>query len=149
MLKLSNGYLQEMITYAHQSYPEECCGLLIGQQENTKKIVRTIYQTRNSWGEDCTSDLFSSGGSKRNRFAIAPAELLQAQKTARAQNLSIVGIYHSHPNAAAIPSKFDRAIAWPEYSYLIISLQQQPVAALCWQLDEQNQFQPEEIIKLR
>ena len=148
MLKLSARYLQQMIIHAHQCYPEECCGLLIGQQEKNKKLVRQVLHTPNSWGEDSTSAVFSQGGSKRNRFAIAPANLLQAQKTARAQNLSIVGVYHSHPNTTAIPSEFDRAIAWPEYSYLIISLEQQKVAVLCWQIDEQHQFQPEEIIKL-
>ena len=148
MLKLPSRYLQQIIAYAHQCYPEECCGLLIGQQQQTEKIVRQIYHTSNSWGEECTSDLFSQGGSKQNRFAIAPAELLQAQKAARSQNLSILGVYHSHPNAAAIPSEFDRAIAWPEYSYLIISLLQQNVEALSWQLDDQQQFQPEAIIEV-
>ena len=148
MLKLPSRYLQQIIAYAHQCYPEECCGLLIGQQQQTEKIVRQIYHTSNSWGEECTSDLFSQGGSKQNRFAIAPAELLQAQKAARSQNLSILGVYHSHPNNTAIPSEFDRAIAWPEYSYLIISLQQQNVEALSWQLDDQQQFQPEAIIEV-
>ena len=149
MLKLPGRYLQQIIAYAHQCYPEECCGLLLGQQHKTEKMVSQIYHTPNCWGEECTSDLFSQEGNKQNRFAIAPLDLLRAQKSARVQNLSIVGIYHSHPNAAAIPSEFDRAIAWPDYSYLILSLQQPTVEALCWQLNEHNQFQPEAIIEIR
>ena len=148
MLKLSGCHLQQIISHAHQCYPEECCGLLIGHLKKTEKLVREVFHTPNSWGEDFAGRIFSQDGSKRDRFAIAPAQLLHAQKTARTQNLSIVGVYHSHPNTTAIPSEFDRAIAWPEYSYLIISLQQSKATALCWQINEQQQFQPEEIIKL-
>ena len=59
--------------------------------------------------------------SKLHYFAIDPKVLLTAQKDCRRRGLSIIGIFHSHPHGQPIPSEFDRAIAWPEYVYLIAS----------------------------
>ena len=86
-------------------------------------------------------------GSKRNRFSIAPQVMLQMQKAARERHLDIIGIYHSHPDNPAVPSEFDRAIAWSSYSYIIVSVEQGQATDLnSWTLDEDHQFQPEEIL---
>jgi proteasome lid subunit RPN8/RPN11 len=77
--------------------------------------------------------------------------MLQTQKAARNRNLNIIGIYHSHPNYPAIPSEWDRIYAWPEYSYVILSVQNTQAGELqSWTLDDHHQFQAEtiELIKL-
>jgi proteasome lid subunit RPN8/RPN11 len=75
--------------------------------------------------------------------------MLQAQKDARDRHLDIVGIFHSHPDHPAVPSEFDRAIAWQRYSYIIVSVQQGQACDLkSWSLDDDQQFQPEAIITL-
>jgi proteasome lid subunit RPN8/RPN11 len=84
--------------------------------------------------------------------------MLKAQKDARDseallrsadRNLDIIGIYHSHPDHPAVPSEFDRAIAWSQYSYIIVSVQQGKACDLkSWSLDDDHQFQPEEILTL-
>jgi proteasome lid subunit RPN8/RPN11 len=72
---------------------------------------------------------------------------LRVQKQARDRELDIIGIYHSHPDHPAIPSEFDRAIAWHHYSYIIISVQQGIASDLrSWTLDPHHQFQPEDMI---
>ena len=92
-------------------------------------------------------ELANPKGSKRNRFSIAPQVMLQMQKAARARHLDIIGIYHSHPDNPAVPSEFDRAIAWSLYSYIIVSVEQGQATDLkSWTLDEDHQFQPEEIL---
>jgi len=58
---------------------------------------------------------------------------IQAQEAA---GLDIVGIWHSHPDHPARPSETDRASAWPEWSYVIISLQRDGVRELrSWRLN--------------
>ena len=156
MLKLRDRDLQAMQTHAEQAYPEECCGLLLGRQQGDLKILFDLLPVKNSWQDESPEilqeidDTVCWRGSKRDRFAIAPEEMLRAQKQARDRDLIIVGIYHSHPDHAAIPSECDRAIAWPQYSYIIISVQQGIARDLRnWSLDEAHHFQPEKILKIK
>lgn len=142
-----------MQTHAESTYPEECCGLLLGYLRGDVKTLVEVLATQNSWGDDEVDDFqgieSSAQGksSKRNRFSIAPKVMLQAQKDARDRNLDIIGIFHSHPDHPAVPSEFDRAIAWQQYSYIIVSVQQGKACDLkSWSLNEEHQFQPEEIL---
>ena len=61
--------------------------------------------------------------SPRNRFELTPDDVRLAEKTAREKRLELLGWYHSHPDAPARPSEFDREHAWPWYSYIIVSVQ--------------------------
>lgn len=153
MLNLSFPHRQVIQRQAETCYPHECCGLLLGKREADLKIVREVIPTENSWDESMAATFAEISGSARlgktarERYAIAPFTLLQIQKSARSRNLEIIGVYHSHPDHPAFPSEFDRAIAWPEYSYIIVSVGQNQVADLrCWSLDEFHQFQPENIL---
>ncbi len=142
-----------MQTHAESTYPEECCGLLLGLLRGDVKTLVEVLPTQNSWGDEGVDDfqaIESSAqrkSSKRNRFSIAPKVMLQAQKDARDRNLDIIGIFHSHPDHPAVPSEFDRAIAWQQYSYIIVSVQQGKACDLkSWSLNDEHQFQPEEIL---
>ncbi len=153
MLKLHSDHLQAMQTHAESTYPEECCGLLLGHLRGDVKTLVEVLATQNSWGDDEVDDFQSiessaqRKSSKRNRFSIAPKVMLQAQKDARDRNLDIIGIFHSHPDHPAVPSEFDRAIAWQQYSYIIVSVQQGKACDLkSWSLNDEHQFQPEEIL---
>jgi len=144
-----------MQAHAETTYPEECCGLLLGQMSGDVKTLIEVLPTLNSWGDELASDLLAiesspqPKSSKRNRFSIAPKVMLQAQKDARDRHLDIIGIFHSHPDHPAVPSEFDRAIAWQRYSYIIVSVQQGQACDLkSWSLDDDQQFQPEAIITL-
>jgi proteasome lid subunit RPN8/RPN11 len=144
-----------MQAHAETTYPEEGCGLLLGQMSGDVKTLIEVLPTPNSWGDEVADDLLSIESSaqgkcsKRNRFSIAPKVMLQAQKDARDRHLDIIGIFHSHPDHPAIPSEFDRAIAWQRYSYIIVSVQQGKASDLkSWSLDDNQQFQPEVVITL-
>lgn len=142
MLQINLTQLQQIKTHSVKTYPEECCGLLLGNN----KLVQQVCSTENSW----SGEIFNTPeGSKRNRFSIAPQTMLEVSKKARQLNLNIIGIYHSHPDHPPQPSEYDRAIAHQGYSYVIISLTQgQPEKILSWVLDDKGQFQPEEIITI-
>jgi len=155
ILKLHSHHLQAMQTHAESTYPEECCGLLLGQLSDDEKILIEVLLTENSWDAEAVEAFQAVEGSaqldttKRTRYSIAPEAMLKAQKDARDRNLNIIGIYHSHTDHPAIPSEFDRAIAWQQYSYVIISVQQGKACDFkSWSLGDEHQFQPEELLTI-
>lgn len=149
MLSLSPSQLHQLHCHAYDCYPEECCGLLLGHNGQ----VTEVRFMQNSWQSDfsknSTNKLIETrrDASRRNRFAIAPLEMLEAQKDARTKQLDIIGIYHSHPDHPAVPSEYDRAIAWAEYSYLIMAVTAKDVMGTrSWKLDGDRQFIEEQIL---
>ena len=160
VLQLQPEHLQAIRAHAESTYPEECCGLLLGKFAGECKNLVKVRPTENGWreqtarelgeelaGEDLAGNLPSAALTKESRYIIEPAEMLKVLKEARSRDLSIIGVYHSHPNNPAIPSECDRALAWPEYSYIIVSVPQGKAGEiLAWNLDEESQFQPEKII---
>lgn len=146
-LKISPSQLQTIRTHAESTYPEECCGLLLGKIAADGTVVEVV-PTENAWNSaaiEWQDDTTNCG--KIDRYAIAPQEMLKIQKAARDRHLDIIGIYHSHPNHPAIPSECDRVYAWQQYSYIIVSV----VNGECddvrsWSLDEYHQFQSEMIV---
>jgi len=155
VLKLHSHHLQALQTHAESTYPEECCGLLLGHLSGSAKTLIEVLPTENTWDDEAAEAFQSIEGSaklessKRSRFSIAPIVMLNAQKDARDRNLDIIGVYHSHPDHPAVPSEFDQAIAWSKYSYIIVSVQDGLACDLkSWSLDDDHQFQPEEILTL-
>jgi len=139
---ISPRHLQAIGHHASTSYPEECCGVLIGHAgglDSPPTIVERILSVGNE-RED----------SRHNRYVINPETILAAQKEARALGLDIVGYYHSHPDHPARPSEFDRDHAWPGLSYLIVSVERgRVVDARSWRLtDDRLSFDEETIEKV-
>jgi proteasome lid subunit RPN8/RPN11 len=119
--------------------------------------VRTtteIWPAENTWTPDRLSEtealmVVTKPGerSQRDRYWIDPQLLLKAQRYCSDRGLSIIGVYHSHPDYPATPSECDRALAWPEYSYLIISVQQGVAhESRSWCLDADHQFVSEALL---
>lgn len=129
-------HLQAASRHAQMSYPEECCGVLIGRVADGATHVERVLSVGNERQD-----------SRHNRYLISPEAVLAAHKEARSLGLDVVGYYHSHPDHPARPSEFDREHAWPGISYLIISVQNRKVAdARSWRLsDDRESFDEEEI----
>ena len=147
-IALSDSHILSIRTHAENTYPEECCGLLLGTIANNVKTLVEVCPTTNDWS-DQTEDNSSEkiGLTKRRRYAMSAADMLKGMKDARDRNLEIIGIYHSHPDCAAVPSECDRTLAWPQYSYIIVSVQQGRSEDLrSWSLDSDSNFQAEEIL---
>ncbi|MEX0270127.1 Mov34/MPN/PAD-1 family protein [Leptolyngbyaceae cyanobacterium UHCC 1019] len=154
-LSLSADHIQAMNAYAERTYPDECCGLMLGKVQEGDfpdtpiRVVTAIYPVENRWDQQIADDLQDESSSKTRRYAIAPEEMLQAMQVARCRNLDIIGIYHSHPDCPAVPSECDRRLAWQHYSYSIISVQQGKAREFySWNLDVNHQFQPESLVLL-
>jgi proteasome lid subunit RPN8/RPN11 len=153
VIKVIEKQLEMIRNHAETTYPDECCGFLMGKISHNLKTLLEVWPTANSWTPEMAetltemASLAKQDSSRRSRFAIAPSAMLQAMKEGRDRHLTIIGIYHSHPDHPAIPSTCDRARAWPEYSYIIVSVNQGKAQDLLnWRLNEDNNFQPEKII---
>lgn len=135
-LVISPRHLQTIGRHATASYPDECCGVLIGRALEDATVVERVLSVGNERQD-----------SRHNRFLISPETILAAQKEARGLGLDIVGYYHSHPDHPARPSDFDREHAWPWVSYLIVSLQGRKVVdTRSWRLREDRESFDEEAI---
>ena len=138
MIRLTSIQMDEMRRHGEHDYPFECCGLMLGRLEDRQKVVTATYPISNARAEEA----------KRDRFLIRPQELMRGEKYAREQGLDVVGIYHSHPDDAAIPSRYDLEHAWPTYSYIVIAVEQGRAADLrSWELaGDRSRFDEEEIV---
>lgn len=108
-----------ILHHARSSYPEECCGFLLGQDYEVRKILRVIPAQN------------ANQNSRENRYDIDPREFMQADEEAQRLRLELIGFYHSHPDAPARPSSFDREQAWAWYTYLILSVQRGKPGDIC------------------
>lgn len=118
--------------HAETTYPDECCGILLGREVEGSRVVERLLEIENTWDEV----------ERRRRFLIQPTDLLRAEREGRLAGLDVLGFYHSHPDAPARPSEFDREHAWPWYTYVICGVEQGKAALLTgWQLrDDRSAF---------
>ena len=148
-----NAELAEKIReHGIEAYPYECCGALLGTDydglandpnRESRKVSREIIS------------LFPlvnrRDDSPRNRFAVTPDDVREAEKAASAQGLEVIGWYHSHPDHPAKPSDFDRDHAWPWYSYIIVSVHTGvPQDMTSWRLkDDRSGYLEEKISPMK
>jgi proteasome lid subunit RPN8/RPN11 len=114
MLKLSQSDYQALRRHGEETYPHECCGVLLGRfADDGSKAVSRIARCGNT-RED----------SPHNRYHIDPKELVRIQREGRERGEDIVGFYHSHPDHPARWSVTDLAEAhWFGCSYVITSVE--------------------------
>lgn len=136
-LLLPSALADAIRAHGAEDYPYECCGFLVGTAG--PETVVQIIRARNTRSD-----------SPRNRFEIDPLELVKADRAARGAGLSVIGFYHSHPDAPARPSEYDREHAWPGYCYIIVSVQKgQPAEMKNWRLrEDRSGFDEDRIINL-
>ena len=109
MLKLSQKEYSEIRRHGEETYPQECCGVLLGQMDGD---VRTVTSTARC-GNTRTD-------SPQNRYHIDPKELIRIQRQGRERGEDVIGFYHSHPDHPAHWSPTDLAEAhWMGCSYVI------------------------------
>ena len=136
VLKLRSDLAAKIQAHGMQTYPYECCGAILGLEADGAREALGLLPLANRRDD-----------SPRNRFEVTPADVQLAEKTAREKKLELIGWYHSHPDAPAKPSEFDREHAWPWYSYIIVSVQAgQPREMNSWRLqDDRTAYDPEAI----
>lgn len=139
VLKLSEDLAGRIRAHGVETYPYECCGAILGRdgEGDGAREVRDLMPLANRRDD-----------SPRNRFEVTAEDVRLAEKTARGQKLELIGWYHSHPDAPARPSEYDREHAWPWYSYIIVSVQSgQPRDMNSWRLRDDRSAYDAEVIE--
>ena len=127
-----SGVADAIRQHGVETYPNECCGALIGDNG----VVRHVAPLPNTTEEGA-----------RRRFLIRPSDYKQAEAEASRLKGELLGFYHSHPDAPARPSQYDLDHAWPVFWYVIVSIQEAtPEKMTVWRLaDDRSQFREESL----
>jgi proteasome lid subunit RPN8/RPN11 len=140
-LRISADVAESIRAHGAETYPEECCGALLGRDGDGAKPreIFGLYALVNRRKD-----------SPQNRFAVSSRDVLDAERVAAERGLDVVGWYHSHPDHPARPSDYDREHAWPWYSYIIVKVQSgAPKEMTSWRLQEDRERYSEETIEIR
>jgi proteasome lid subunit RPN8/RPN11 len=114
-----------MVAHAERTFPNECCGAMLGRKAGKDKLVTEAVALENSFA-----------GEQSARYELRPEDLLQADQAARSRNLDLIGIYHSHPDCDAYFSKTDLENSCPWYSFVVLSIK-------AGKFDHANSFLPD------
>lgn len=113
MLKIKKSIYHALRLHGEETYPHECCGVLLGQMDGDGRVVSSAVRCGNTRTD-----------SPQNRYHIDPKELVKIQREGRERGEDIVGFYHSHPDHPAQWSKTDLAEAhWIGCSYVITAVE--------------------------
>ena len=124
MIHIENDPWAAMVAHARASYPDECCGAMLGSIEGETKTVREAIALQNAFE-----------GAQAARYELRPEDLLAADKAARERHMDLIGIYHSHPDCDAYFSKTDLQNSCPWYSFVVLSIRK-------GEFDHANSFLP-------
>jgi proteasome lid subunit RPN8/RPN11 len=141
VLRLPRAVYEALRAHGEQTYPDECCGVLVGRSTSDGWWIEAAVRAGNARTD-----------SAHNRYQIAPAELVKIEREARRAGLGIAGFYHSHPDHPAYWSATDLAEAhWLGCSYVISSVAKGKAAVtnsfrLAGTAEEDKRFEEETVV---
>lgn len=110
MIKMNRSDYEKILAHALSKLPNEACGLIGGIIEGEDKIVKKVY-------------LLTNTDKSNEHFSLDPKEQLAAIKDMRAEGITPLGNWHSHPESPSRPSEEDKRLAYDRSaSYMILSL---------------------------
>ncbi len=113
IIRIDTKLYDEIVSYAREHLPEESCGLIAGEVNGDEKLIKKVYFLENV---DHAED----------HFTLSPKDQLGAIKDMRANGLTALGNWHSHPSSPSRPSVEDISLAYDSRaSYLILSFMSQ------------------------
>jgi len=111
MIRIASEPWAAMVSHARTTYPNECCGAMLGVVDDGVKTVSEALPLENAFA-----------GAQATRYELRPEDLLAADRAARARNMDLIGIYHSHPDCDAYFSETDLKNSCPWYSFVVLSV---------------------------
>ncbi len=111
MLTLNAVHREEVVATCIRALPNEGCGLLLGTPDGTVTEVLASPNVADS----------------AKIYEIDSRVMLGAVRRSDEENLSILGVFHSHTHSDAYPSPTDVAQAPdPQWHYVLVSLRELP-----------------------
>lgn len=112
MIEIATEPWETMVRHAEKTYPNECCGAMLGRLNGGSKLVTEAIPMENAYA-----------GEQAARYELRPEDLLEADRQARTRGLDLIGIFHSHPDCDAYFSTTDLKNSCPWYSFVVLSIQ--------------------------
>ena len=125
MISIERAAWDVMVDHAQKTYPNECCGAMIGAIDGDQKNVSVAITLENAFN-----------GAKGARYELSQDDLLKADAEARSRGMDLIGIFHSHPDCDAYFSKTDLENSCPWYSFVVLSIKD-------GKFDHANSFLPD------
>ena len=139
MLRILQSTLDEIQAHMEETYPHECCGLIIGAIEGEARVAATSRRCGNLNTERAA-----------DRYELDPKDMLKAQRELDGGPWDIIGIYHSHPDHPSQPSQTDLNHAWQGWSYMIGSVGKGTVEKVqSWELNDSGDRFDEETMEIQ
>jgi proteasome lid subunit RPN8/RPN11 len=139
-LTIPQDLLNQIHRHGEAAYPDEGAGFLLGSDSDseTRQVTSLL-----------TLENIRQGEARRTRYLIDPRDYLAAENEAERSGLTLLGVFHSHPDHPNQPSEYDRDWAQPWFSYIITSIYAgKAVESRSWRLAEDRScFSEEEILK--
>ena len=134
---LAQALQSQIFAHLQETYPNEGGGFLLGSVQDDQIRIRDTIQINNVYEE----------AEQYHRYAMTPQDWMRLEDEADSRDLTLVGYYHSHPDAPAIPSVYDRDHALPNFVYIITSVEKgQAVDMRVWRLrSDRSQFDAEQL----
>jgi proteasome lid subunit RPN8/RPN11 len=105
-VRIPKAIYEEMVRHAREDAPNECCGLIGGEDGDAK----TLYRARNAEASPL-------------RYNLDPQDQFRIMTEMEERGEELSAIYHSHTGSPAYPSQTDiNLAAYPDTVYLIVSL---------------------------
>ena len=107
MVTLDQRFIDEMIAHAREEAPNECCGIIAGEDGRATKLFRARNAEASPY-----------------RYSVDNRDLIRIFNECADNGWDFFAIYHSHTASEAYPSPTDvRLAAWPEAYYILVSLE--------------------------
>jgi proteasome lid subunit RPN8/RPN11 len=105
-MRIPKAIYEELLEHARQDAPNECCGLIGGEDG----VAKTVYRARNAEASPL-------------RYNLDPQDQFRIMTEMEERGEELAAIYHSHTASPAYPSQTDiNLAAYPDALYLIVSL---------------------------
>jgi proteasome lid subunit RPN8/RPN11 len=105
-LELPAAFIDEMVAHARADAPNECCGIIAGEDGRAVKLFRATNAEASPY-----------------RYSVDPQDLFRIHRECDENGWDFLAIYHSHTASEAYPSPTDVRLAfWPEAYYILVSL---------------------------
>jgi proteasome lid subunit RPN8/RPN11 len=125
MIEVEAQPWQLMVSHARATYPNECCGAMLGRSVGDRKLVTEAVPLDNAFA-----------GQQNARYELRPSDLVAADQAARGRGLDLIGIFHSHPDCDAYFSSTDLENSCPWFSFVVLSIKN-------GEFDHANSFLPD------
>jgi [CysO sulfur-carrier protein]-S-L-cysteine hydrolase len=105
-VRIPKAIYEELLEHARADAPNECCGLIGGEDG----VAKTVYRARNAEASPL-------------RYNLDPQDQFRIMTEIEEKGEELGAIYHSHTASPAYPSQTDiNLAAYPDALYLIVSL---------------------------